>query len=269
MGRIKIASALLFMFALGAASVGAIWSANNVSTEVRISARELDDGRVEFALQQSDGDSWGDRLLPSSRLFPASVDDSRWLNSSPLTLRVALPDASDDLLEEEVPETQASPDSAASPEADSDSYVEENDAEYLVEIISLRSSTTSYGAIGYSVVLRNNTNRQIRSVGIQVQARNNVGIVQACSTVYEYICDRQPYSYAFNVQVDRGIVSGKTLTLTRSSVRGWSLNDDIETLTAEIATVEFRSGTPTTWRGCPGASFYCPDERQSVTVRRE
>ena len=37
-------------------------------TEVRISAQRIDDGRVEFALQQRDSDGdWGDRILPASR----------------------------------------------------------------------------------------------------------------------------------------------------------------------------------------------------------
>ena len=58
----------------------------NVETEVRINARELEDGRVDFALQQRDGDGWGERILPRVRKFPAEVDHTRWLFSSVLTV---------------------------------------------------------------------------------------------------------------------------------------------------------------------------------------
>ena len=54
------------------------------TSEVRIVARQLDDGRVEFGLQQREDGEWGERILPASRLFPASVSHSRWLNSSPV-----------------------------------------------------------------------------------------------------------------------------------------------------------------------------------------
>ena len=55
--------------------------------EVRITARKHDDGRVEFALQQRQGDdTWSQRRLPSRRFFPATATAGRWLNSSPLTL---------------------------------------------------------------------------------------------------------------------------------------------------------------------------------------
>ena len=60
------------------------------SDEVRIVARKLADDRIEFGLQQRQGDdSWGDRRLPSARFFPADVAVGRWLRSSPLTVSVA------------------------------------------------------------------------------------------------------------------------------------------------------------------------------------
>ena len=56
--------------------------------ETRIRVRRLEDGRTEFALQQkSDGESWGDHILPSSRLISEAHRTShlgRWLNSSPI-----------------------------------------------------------------------------------------------------------------------------------------------------------------------------------------
>ena len=55
--------------------------------EVRIVARRLGDGRVEFALQQRRTDStWGDRQRPRARFFPTTARVGRWLASSPLTL---------------------------------------------------------------------------------------------------------------------------------------------------------------------------------------
>ena len=58
--------------------------------DVRIAARMLSNGKIEFALlQQEDDDSWGDPLLPSRRFFPTSARVDHWLQSSPLTISVA------------------------------------------------------------------------------------------------------------------------------------------------------------------------------------
>ncbi|MCY3662481.1 MAG: hypothetical protein OXH28_06600 [bacterium] len=55
--------------------------------EVRIVARKLANGKIEFGLQQRRGDnSWGERQLPQVRLFPTTATVDRWLVSSPLTL---------------------------------------------------------------------------------------------------------------------------------------------------------------------------------------
>ena len=60
------------------------------SVEVRVAARLLADGRMEFALQEREADgSWGERRLPSARFFPANARVGRWLASSPLTVLVA------------------------------------------------------------------------------------------------------------------------------------------------------------------------------------
>jgi len=57
-------------------------------THVRIIARKLSDGRVEFGLQQSDdgGSTWGEQMLPTRRYFPASATALRWLGSSNITI---------------------------------------------------------------------------------------------------------------------------------------------------------------------------------------
>ena len=67
------------------------WLANSTLDlpvgEVRIVARKLDDGRVEFGLQQRQSDdTWGDRQLPRVRFFPTTATVNRWLASSPFTL---------------------------------------------------------------------------------------------------------------------------------------------------------------------------------------
>ena len=69
------------------------WFVSNAMTildgefNVRIAARNVSAGRVEFALQlrDSDGD-WGQRLQPRLRFLPASASVGRWLHSSPLEL---------------------------------------------------------------------------------------------------------------------------------------------------------------------------------------
>ena len=60
--------------------------------EVRIVARLLANGKVEFGLQQRQADdSWGDRRLPRVRFFPTGARVGRWLSSSPLTVTGARP----------------------------------------------------------------------------------------------------------------------------------------------------------------------------------
>ena len=55
--------------------------------EVRIVARRVEGGRVEFAIQQRVAlGEWGERILPSRRFFPATARAGRWLHSSPLSI---------------------------------------------------------------------------------------------------------------------------------------------------------------------------------------
>ena len=54
-----------------------------LSTEVRITARLLENGKVEFGLQQREGDGWGEIILPRVNKFPyATTTVDRWLYSS-------------------------------------------------------------------------------------------------------------------------------------------------------------------------------------------
>ena len=54
---------------------------------VRIVARKLADGRVEFGLRQEQADgTYGSEILPRARYFPADATVGRWLRSSPVDL---------------------------------------------------------------------------------------------------------------------------------------------------------------------------------------
>lgn len=68
---------------------GAVLLAANgdtVTTDVRINARQLADGRVEFAPEHQ-----GERILPRQRYFPAQAPVDRWLRSSAVPLDVEIP----------------------------------------------------------------------------------------------------------------------------------------------------------------------------------
>ena len=93
-GRSAVAC-LLVLLALSGLAFGLAQSQPSVSTEVRISARELDDGRVELALQQREGSGWGERQLLDARFFPAR-SDGRWLNTAPYTVSIELPERAGD-----------------------------------------------------------------------------------------------------------------------------------------------------------------------------
>ena len=93
MERLKTMAILALLAALASSIVLA---AADGEAEVRISARQLEDGRVEFGLQQRVDSRWGERVLPRSRYFPADATVNRWLNSTPMTVSVA---ATDDLTE--------------------------------------------------------------------------------------------------------------------------------------------------------------------------
>lgn len=68
---------------LPAASVGS----HEPDVTVRIVARKIADGRIEFGLRQEQADgTYGETVLPRSRFFPADATVGRWLRSSPVDL---------------------------------------------------------------------------------------------------------------------------------------------------------------------------------------
>ena len=92
MERLKTLAIVALLVAL-AGSIAL--AASGGDAEVRITARQLDDGRVEFALQQRTDGEWGERILPRSRYFPTNATVGRWLNSTPMTVSVAAAEESE------------------------------------------------------------------------------------------------------------------------------------------------------------------------------
>ena len=82
---LKLTLAALAGLVAAVLAAGAASALAQEASEVRISARRLADGRVEFALQHRAGRGWGERALPASRYFPANAAVGRWLNSSPVS----------------------------------------------------------------------------------------------------------------------------------------------------------------------------------------
>ena len=81
MERLKTAAIVALLIAL-AASIALATTGGEA--EVRINARQLEDGRVEFALEQN-----GERTLPRSRYFPADAPVGKWLRSSPIPVSMS------------------------------------------------------------------------------------------------------------------------------------------------------------------------------------
>ena len=102
---------------------------SGVSLEVRIAARRVAGGRVEFALQQrAGGGDWGARLLPQQRLFPVGTPRGQWLASSPLAVFAGdveppLPIDDDVVPEPDEPEPDRPPDPPVDPAAELASLV--------------------------------------------------------------------------------------------------------------------------------------------------
>ena len=86
-----VVTTLVNQFMFGPADAGSHGDSNHQPIEVRISAKQLASGVVEFALQQRDGDHWGERIAPSQRFFPANARVDRWLNSSPIAIDAPAP----------------------------------------------------------------------------------------------------------------------------------------------------------------------------------
>ena len=84
------AKTLIIALLVGIIALGAgIAVAHTDGTEIRITAMRHDDGRIEFAVQEREGEGWGERILPRARFFPASGREGRWLNSTPIIVSLS------------------------------------------------------------------------------------------------------------------------------------------------------------------------------------
>ena len=95
--RWRITGAVLSALLLSAGGLGFVVDGSAAAqeagpgTEVRIVARLLDSGKIEFGLQQRRADTtWGEQQLPERRLFPADAAVDRWLWSEELDLDFAV-----------------------------------------------------------------------------------------------------------------------------------------------------------------------------------
>lgn len=59
---------------------------DDAGAELRLSARRLDDGRVELGLQRRSADGWGARVLPDGRFLSLDAPNNEWLNSAAFAL---------------------------------------------------------------------------------------------------------------------------------------------------------------------------------------
>ncbi len=79
----RITAALIAVALLVGATGFALSQSLTNTSDVRIVAQKLEDGRIEFGLEQD-----GERILPRTRFFPADARVGRWLKSSPVTIEV-------------------------------------------------------------------------------------------------------------------------------------------------------------------------------------
>ncbi len=83
----RITAALIALALLVGATGFALSQSLTSTSDVRIVAQKLEDGRIEFGLEQD-----GERILPRTRFFPANAEVGRWLKSSPVTITLVVDD---------------------------------------------------------------------------------------------------------------------------------------------------------------------------------
>ena len=96
MSHLKFVGAIILALAMGASAIATIGANDTSERDARVGARPLQDGRIEFALQLATDTSdmlqeeqarttrtWGDRILPRVRMFPAEPTSNGWHSSSP------------------------------------------------------------------------------------------------------------------------------------------------------------------------------------------
>ncbi len=86
-----ITAALAAALLLAVALTTYLHAQSSATTDVRIAARLLENGKVEFGLQQHGPSGWGERILPRKNKFPADAEVGRWLRSTPVTISIGVP----------------------------------------------------------------------------------------------------------------------------------------------------------------------------------
>ncbi len=77
---------------LGALALGIVHAATSLTSEVRIGARLLDDGRVEVGLQQQQDSSWVSLEAPASRFLPPTAERGEWHYSTGIAVTGTIAD---------------------------------------------------------------------------------------------------------------------------------------------------------------------------------
>lgn len=94
--RLLTVLALIGAFLVAAPVTAYLYAQSTATTDVRITARLLENGKVEFGLQQRAGDGWGEIMLPRVNKFPyAKSKVGDWRYSSPVTVEIAIPTTPD------------------------------------------------------------------------------------------------------------------------------------------------------------------------------
>ena len=78
----------LVLLTVGITLATATAGAQDAQVELRIAAQRLDNGQLEFALQQQSDGSWGERRRPGQHNFPSDAATGQWLDSSSLAIDV-------------------------------------------------------------------------------------------------------------------------------------------------------------------------------------
>ena len=86
MARWIVVVALLAALIGGGAALIIRAQSDDSATELRLSARRLDDGTVELGLQRRTPDGWSPRILPDRRFLSLQVPNNEWLNSAAFAL---------------------------------------------------------------------------------------------------------------------------------------------------------------------------------------
>ncbi len=92
------------------------------ATELRLSARRLDDGSVELGLQRRTAGGWSARILPDGRFLSLNVPNNEWQNSAAFAL-------AESGLEEAAPAASPAADQAEPVQEAADETVDDGDEE--------------------------------------------------------------------------------------------------------------------------------------------